>query len=430
MKDINIFQIVVLGGFLVLAVGAVLVFATFQAESNREDVPQLTIWGMLDAGPINQVLSDLDNTVGGLGNVTYVKIDPRVYYDQLVEALATGRGPDLIILDHTALVEHANKIIRIPFETIPVREYKAMFVEEAELLVTSEGLLGLPLRINPMVMYWNRDMFTSAGIAQPPRHWDEFFRIAPQLTRLGEDLKIRKSAIAFGEVRNVTHAKEILSLLMLQAGTPIVDWGRDGLVPVLTQNFGRAEQPAAAALRYYTEFSNPVKTVYSWNRSLRPSRNMFISGDLAVYFGFAGEWLTLQRMNPNLNLALAPVPQLRQTNRRLTYGHMRVLAIPRASRNPGAALRVARLLTSPRAQVLFANTTKLAPVRRDVLASKPTHEYWSVLYDSTLIAKGWLDPNYGRTYQVFQQMVESVTSGRENVSGAVREAEDAIEELL
>ena len=73
------------------------------------------------------------------------------------------------------IVRNQDKIIEIPYDTISGRDFKNTFIEEGEMYLTENGVLGLPFTIDPMVMYWNRDIFQSVGIANPPEFWDELF---------------------------------------------------------------------------------------------------------------------------------------------------------------------------------------------------------------------------------------------------------------
>ena len=46
---------------------------------------------------------------------------------------------------------------------------------------------------DPLVMYWNQDIFTSSGIAQPPKTWTEFLSIIPELSVTDELGTVYKS---------------------------------------------------------------------------------------------------------------------------------------------------------------------------------------------------------------------------------------------
>ena len=426
------FRIVVLVVFVVFAVVGVAIFAGvggFFGSDSGEGAPVL-IWGTLPGAVMTSVLGDLVDARKGFDLVTYVAKDPRTYEADFVEALATGSGPDLLLLPHDLLVSHANKLIAIPYSSFSERAFKDAFIEEGELFLSPQGIIGLPFLVDPMVMYWNRAIFATEGVAKPPAYWDEFFLLAPKMTKRDQASNITRSFVSLGEYGNVTHAKALLSALMMQAGNRIVERGTQGLTSVLTEGAGTSAAGAEAALRFYTEFSNPVKSVYSWNRALPESRQMFLAGDLGVYFGFASELSELRRANPNLNFDVASLPQSRDAADRTTYGRLSALVIPRIASNANAALSAAFALSDAPSLSALTALTGLPPVRRDLLAKTPTDAFQSVFYASALQAKAWLDPNPKETERIFRAMVEGITSGRENISGALRTAHSEISNLL
>ncbi len=426
----DIFQYVLIGIFLALFVGGVIVFATIRAkDAGEEDANQapVVMWGTFSEDTMNAVL----DAAGVKKYTTYRQVAYDSFYNQLLEAIAVGSAPDVIMVDQATLLRLSGKVIPIPFTSYPEQAFLQNFVEGTEVFLNG-AVLALPFSLNPMVMFWNRDTFTNAGLVAPPAYWDEMVALTERFNDIDDNKNIRRSAIAFGEVRNVNNFKYILSTLFLQSGVPIVRWGREGPEPVLRVPPSRedAEEPAVAALRFFTDFSNPARAVYSWNRSLPEARSMFVAGDLAVYFGFLNEYQTIARLNPNLNFDVALMPQVRGTPRRTTFAAVYGFALPKAGRNTAGGFQVMRALAAPAAQAKLSEIAKLPPVRRDMLATQPTTKYWSVAYDSAIIAKTWIDPDYSLTYKTFARMVESVRSGAETLSGAISQAEAELESYV
>lgn len=425
------FRIATIAVFVVFAVVGVIAFSGFGGfGKNNNAIGKVEIWGTVDQGIMNTLLNDIRIKDDSFDKVSYIQKDESTYSNEFVEALASGAGPDLFLLPHNLIVRHKDKIIEIPYKSFSEREFKNTFIEEGELYLTKTGVLGLPFIIDPMVMYWNRDIFQTAGIANPPFYWDELFVLSPKITQRDLASNITRSFVALGEFSNVKSAKEILSALIIQSGNPIVAFQDKDLKSVIRENFGFATSPAAAAVRFYTEFSNPVKSVYSWNRSLPNSKQFFASGDLGIYFGFASELPEIIRINPNLNFDISALPQLRDADRRVTYGKMNAFAIPKASKNPNGAFAVGLSLTNAVNVAAFSGAIGLPPVRRDLLASKPTDAFASVFYDAALISKAWLEPDSAKTDDIFQNMIESVTSGRAQLSEAIKIADEELNLLL
>lgn len=189
--------------------------------------------------------------------------------------------------------------------------------------------------------------------------------------------------------------------------------------------------PGESALNFYTQFSNPAKVFYSWNRSLIDAQTNFTSGDSAYYLGFVSEYNVIKNKNPNLNFGVALVPQSRVSGKTLTFAHLRGVAISRGSKNMGRALALATTLVSKESANSLSQILRLPPARRDLLSQKPANNaVLSVFYDAAIQSKGWLDPGRLATKAIFSEAIESVTSGRARVLDALRKANREIDDLI
>jgi ABC-type glycerol-3-phosphate transport system substrate-binding protein len=265
---------------------------------------------------------------------------------------------------------------------------------------------------------------------RPIAFWDELYTAASALTKRDLAGNITSSTIALGEAVNINNFKEVLSLLLIQAGTPITSFNGESLKPELLNTFNLPTAPGEAALDFYTQFSNPNRSYYSWNRSMTDAQTHFTTGNSAYYLGFASELSVLRSKNPTLNLGVALVPQSRVSGRSVTYGKLRALAISRGTASPGAALAVATALASKETSLALSSILLVPSPRRDVLAEKPTDAIFSVFYDSAIQSRGWLDPQPSNTKTIFQEMVESVTSGRARINEALNRANRELETLM
>lgn len=434
MFNIRPFQIILIGAFAAFAIFGLIFFSLYQS-SNNSDAPgygeRVVIWGTLSRDAFLAVFNEIVNDDRDFQAVQYVEKDARSFDTELVNAIAEGRSPDLIVLKSDSLVMHRAKLRAVSFESIPERDFRDTYVDGAELFVLSDGVYGLPFAVDPMVMYWNRDLFSANGLATPPRTWEELVAtVEPAVTEVGTDLQIQRSTVAFGEYANVRNAKNILSLLFLQSGTEIVAEGDRGYVITLKETAPGGLPPADATLSFYTQFANPAGTEYTWNRSLPLDRSRFTSGELALYFGMGSEYRTIEASNPNLNFDITQVPQGASASIKRGFGTFYAFAIPRASGNPQGAWRAAQVLSGESVSAALATGLNLAPVRRSVVGQGTTDPYRQVLYTAALTARAWLDPSPAASENVFKTMIEDVTSGRSRVSEAVTDAIGRLELLF
>lgn len=422
------FQIIVLIVFGVSIVGAVAAFALFRGSSAGDIT--VVVWGDIPANEFDLMLNTTGLGQNPSEEIVYVEKPSESLGQEFTEALARGAGPDLIILTQDKFWKERPKLLAIPYDNFSERDFKMTFVEEGELFLSPEGAYALPLSIDPMVLYYNRDLLSAAGQARPIAYWDEIYAAALNLSKRNTAGNLVVSTIALGEARNIRHAKDILSLLFLQAGTSITSFADGELSSQISNSYDLPVVPAESALDFYTQFSDPTRAFYSWNRSLIDAQTHFSSGDSAYYIGFASELDTLRNKNPNLNFAIAPIPQSRVSGKIVTLGLLRGVAISRGSRSPGAALSVAMKLVSKENALALSQILALSPARRDLLAERPSDPALSVFYDSALQSKGWLDPDDSATDAIFREAIESVTSGRARTIQAVGQAHDEVEALI
>jgi len=427
------FQIILLGIFGFFIVAGVITFATIRSDSEGSIEP-VTIWGTLEEADIRAVVVAVNEDLSEKLRITYIELREDEFEQELIEALASGEGPDLMFLSQDLILRHSDKVAVIPYESFPERNFKDRFIEEGELYLTPEGTIGLPFSVDPLVMYWNRSLFSNAGIAEPPKFWDEFFQLAQTLTEKDDRGNILKSAVALGTFDNITNAKEIITAMMLQSGTPIVVRRGEGLEVVLRDTFGFPSAPAVSSLRFYTEFADPATSIHSWDRSRPFSKQAFVSGDLAIYFGFASELFELRQKNPNLNFDVALIPQVSTSARDTTYGHMFALSVLKNSSKQGTAFQILGHMTGATAISAWEDSTGLPPVRRDLLSQEldvSADAFRTAFRRSALIAQAFLDPDREETSVIFQDMVEGVISGRSGlVSNAVDAAHARLEALV
>jgi ABC-type glycerol-3-phosphate transport system substrate-binding protein len=433
-KEMSKFQLVLIGLFAFFIVAGLAAFSLIKGNSKAEP-PTIVIWGTLDNATFGYYTQQMALQSGNQYNISYVQKAAENFDSALLEALAIGAGPDAIVASQSSLLKHANKITIIPYETFSDGNFKSTFVQEAELFLTQNGILAMPFSIDPMVMYWNRDIFTNANLSLPPKHWDEFRTIVPRLTKKDASLNITQSAVALGEYQNISYAKDILSVLILQAGNPIVVKSSTGLDSSFAATFNNAIAPANSALTFYTQFADPQKEAYTWNRALPNSKMLFLSGKLGIYFGYASEYKELREKNPYLNFDVTYVPQLRpQQGAQLvstTFGKMHGIAILKASgANTTNTYGAISLLTSQAGFNLWSQISGLPAVRRDALTSKANDASSVVFANSVLWSRGWLDPDHYQTESIYRNMIESVTSGRAFYGDAVVTADQRIQNLL
>ncbi len=428
------FEIALIGVFAIAGMVGIFFLSNYKADPSDEEKlygASVSIWGTLDGQVMDNFLRELTSTNKALEVVTYTQIDPRRFDSELLNAIAEGRSPDLIIMPHTLLVSYRSKLQPISFETVSERTFRDTYIDGAEIFMRSDGMYGIPFAVDPLVMYWNRDVFSSSGLASPPKTWEALVsQTTRAVVRMDEERTLTQSAVAFGEYVNVAHAKDILAMLFMQSGSTIVEEHGDGYSVTLNEGTENALAPGDAVLTFYTQFSTQNKELYSWNRSKNLDRTEFLNGTLGMYFGKGSEMSSLERENANLNFDIAPVPQGSGTTVHRDYGDFYAFAIPRASQNIQGAYAVATFLGNGNNAQMLADGFNFAPVHRVLYESLVTDPSKAVIYQSALISRGWLDPSPKESDDVFRNTIEEVSSGSARLKSVIIDTVQGLESLF
>ncbi len=431
------FQVGVLIFFGVFVFLGVLIFSGAINVGGKKDAAvaavdrSIVLWGIVPESRLESSISFLNKKNPG-SPIKYVEKDVRTYEQELLEAFAFGGLPDMFLMSQDLIFTYEDKIINIPFTYFPEATFDETYVRSAELFKRPEGFLGFPIFSDPLVMYYNQDILETAGFTAPPKYWSDLFTYVPKLTTKNEALEISVSGVAMGEFTNIKNAKEIFMALMLQLNNSVIarDSTRGMYVPILNQGSTVSAQPAIQSLRFYTEFSDPLKTVYSWNKSMKNSLDAFIAGELAIYFGPVSEFRNISSKNPNLNFDVTTIPQVKELSTTITYADVYALAIPRVSPKAQLALSVSAQLANGADTATIISASGFAPIRRDLIAAPNPTKFNKVFNSAALNSRSWMDPNDLKTQETFMNMFENISSGLDTPEDAVKRAERELRLLL
>jgi ABC-type glycerol-3-phosphate transport system substrate-binding protein len=432
-KNSNMVQTVVL---VVFGLGIILGVLFFSGKvklpwdkPKASDGPtgSVTVWGVLPYSQMGGLFDTLEQKYKNL-NLTYVEKKPEAIQTELVEALASGKGPDIFMMRSDQVIENVDRLYIIPFSTYPDTVFKKTFADAGQILLTDKGILGLPLFMNPMVMYYNRDLFTSEFKVAPPTTWDELAQLVPVLTKKDDASKIKQAAVALGAVNNITYPKELLLLKILQEGVAGIYFSPEQQKWATNVDDNNA---LYGSLSWYTGFLNPNNQNYSWNTSLLKDKDMFISGKLAMFFGYPLDLFDIRKKNPNLDFIMAAIPQKSLDARKTNYAELYSLGISKITKNLNGSVGLANILTSKETMGQLFTGGYYAPARRDLLSEKPTdNSDIALVYNSAIISKGFLDPNSKKTSDILLNTVGQINSGIRSVDQSVASVSGGIRDIL
>ena len=192
-------QILILAGagfFIVLIFAAI--GMNMRRNNPAEEQVRLKFWGVEPQAAMDKVIQSY-KTLRPNVQVTYTEVDQAKYENVLVTALASGEGPDVLYLSNRDLWKQINKLYPILPTQMNIVKFRELFPTVAEQdFVSASGsqIFALPLYLDTMAMIYNRDIFDQAGIATPPKTWEEFLKVLPRLRELGAGGQIVRAAAA------------------------------------------------------------------------------------------------------------------------------------------------------------------------------------------------------------------------------------------
>ncbi|MBC7766578.1 extracellular solute-binding protein [Arenimonas sp.] len=430
-KDLNIFQVLTIVVFLVIGIIGIAMFATGKTGIGGSTYKAI-IWGVLPKTSIDAGLESF-SIRGQDPSFTYIEYPEEGFEQAILKAIAEGNGPDAIIFPDYMYYGQMNKLLTIPNTTVTAQDYTNTYLDIARKFTVQGGIKAFPILIDPLVMYYNVNILKSEGILIPPKDWVEFANLTEKVVRKRDNGIIDRAYTALGEYDNIDHAKDILFAMLAQVGVNLsfydIQQGSyvSGLINQVTSS-----RLSREVLIFYTEFANPTKTSYTWNKSFKSSREAFLAGDLAIYFGPGSEVEYMRTRNPNLNFAIASVPQAYQ-DKKVTQAKVYSLGFMVTSKNPNATYQnVMSFFNTFEMNKSLSDSIHLASARRDVLLKSElakTNADVAVINNSAIYAETWLDPDANLTDTILSKMITAVVSGTQNISDAINDASERLDRL-
>jgi ABC-type glycerol-3-phosphate transport system substrate-binding protein len=422
------FQTILIGIFIAAFVFAVLVFSGVikigSSSTTTGLTGQIKIWGSYPQSVVQDYLGSALSANKDL-TIIYEQKDMSTIKNDLIEALADQRAPDIVIADSQHIFSFKDKLYTIPFSTYNERLYRDSFIDGASIFLSKDGVMAVPLTVDPVVLYYNKNLLAGQNYVVPPTTWSGLVQSLPRFVRKDARGVISQTAIGLGESDNINYFKDILSALFLQTGNPIVSVNpTTGLYQqqISTLAEGQDQLTTAKALDFYTSFANQASSTFSWTRTLPSSLDTFLSGKSAFYIGHASELFNIQQRNPNLSFDVTTLFQADGSVRPITYGLFTGASIIKSTPNFTTAYSVLGTLSTKEFAQYIASAVSLPSTRRDLLLEQQKNPYVQAYFKSALASFSWPDPDTEATDNIFRDMIRAVNSGRSSSVQAIYDA--------
>jgi len=382
-----------------------------------------------ESGNVSDLISDYQK-IHPYVTINYRNFTPQEYEIEILKALAQDRGPDILSLHNTWLRKYQYLLSPLPSQvtmqyqisrgtiqketltesrqqnTLTIKDLRALFPDVVyNNEVIDNQIYGLPLSIDSLVLYYNRDLLNNAGLAQPPKNWEQFSDQVIKLTKLDVKGNVLQAGAALGTAQNTERFFDILSLIMMQNNTPMANAQGAPTFNQVPEGYARSVSPAVEALNFYNSFASPGNQVYTWNDQMPNSLNAFMAGKTAFFFGYAYQLAIIKAQAPKLNFAISPAPQI--SDQPVNYANYWVETVTQKSQHQNEAWDfITFITTNTDTNKKFLDASHLPCALRNSIQAQADDIELSPFGSQLLTAKSWYKgKDAQKTEDIFKDMI-------------------------
>ncbi len=423
----------------------------------------LEVWGVFDEADAWKSIIAAYKAAHPNVTINYTKLRYEEYRDKLIRSIAEGKGPDIMAIQNTWLGGFANLLAPMP-DAIKVAqlETQGTLRKETVLVSTSESTMSmkilkknflptvvadvvmpyketeesdpvdkiyaLPMGVDTLGLFYNQDLFSAAGIPQPPATWTDFQQAVKTLTKLDPAGAIIQSGVGLGTGNNVERSSDILSVLMMQNGVHMIDERGRPIFNDIPKGTASGVNPSVDAIRFYTDFANPTKEVYTWNKDQPSSLEAFVNGKAAMFIGYSYHLPIIYTLAPKLNVGIAPLPQISTVGdvRQVNYASYWAEGVSRNSKFQDYAWSFILFATSQDNVQSYLTKAGKPTALRSLIANQLNDESLGVFAQQLLTAQTWYrGKDIDAAEKGMNQLITDVLLGT-----AYKEPEDAVDNAI
>ena len=298
-------------------------------------------------------------------------------YQKVLTSVAGNDGPDIIAMSASRIPQFADEGLFMPVDDFyedPAHDTEAIATAAVEASMYDGANYGVPVNYAPMMMYYNKDLFTAAGLdpEAPPTTWDEFAAMVPQLSvDENGDGKPEQYAIALADHETVPIFPSLL-------------WGTGGGIVSEDGTTSQLDSPESLeALEYWVDLvrnqqASPV------GLSGADADKLFQTGKAAIEI--VGPWMTTGFDEAGLNYGL--VKPFAGPSSDAILADVVSMGIPSNASDEvkQAAYEFFAYWNSPEGQVTWANGSGFPPTRADV-AEQVTESPYPAIFGAPDVAE-------------------------------------------
>jgi len=261
----------------------------------------LNVWGLWENSEVIDALAQKYQEIHPNVKINYEDrsiLKPADYKESVYTRLTqeNSSAGDIVFVHNSWVPAIKDNLEPAPDSLMTADKFNSSFYPVAsQSAVFSGKVYAMPLYYDGLALVYNKKHFADINQSAPPASWEEFRRLALELTIRGSGGLVRGGA-AIGGVTNIEFAGDIIGLLFSQANLSIP---------------GDLDEKAAQdAMSFYTNFLLVDKV---WDEKLPEASAAFTQEKASMIFVPSWNLLDILDARPdwalNGNIGVAPVPQ-------------------------------------------------------------------------------------------------------------------------
>jgi len=382
--------------------------------------------------------------------INFVNKDLADYETQSLNALAQGSGPDIWVIPNVQMPRHYQKLIPIPdnfFNTTNTKIANADYFKKSWAPVTYTDnvidgkVYGVPLYVDTLALYVNTQLWDAAHSAyrkanatntsfddslfrHGPVTWNEFLAELPYLT-IKDGANIKQAGAAVG-TSLTPNSVDLLSLLMIQNGATMID-PSEHAARFNTFRMDQKNNPiykGTFALQFFTSFSDPSKSTYTWSDGMGDPYQSFMNGKTAMLFDYETFTQTLKQKAPTLPYTVYAMPQVKDGTE-YNYASYWTTTVTNNCKHPDVAWDFLTTLAS------HPTSYDRASKRTSALYTNEQYTFYDVFLSQVMTATNWNKGKYPeRVDAIMKELINSVAAQHLPAQSSIDSAATSVTELL
>jgi len=388
----------------------------------------LTFWNGQTGpdGPAMIQVIDAFNASQSDVQITNVTMPWDQLYQKYLAAASTSDGPQILAIDSGHIAQYAQTGAILPTDDFYTNsaniDVSVLPTASMDATKYQGGSYGVPMDIAPLMVYYNKTMFSAAGVdpAQAFSSWDALAQAAQKLTIMGSGGTPKQYGMALPEHDTVP----IYPMLLWGNGGGVVS--TDGKTSML------GDQNSIDAMNYWADLVLKHK-VSPVGLGGADADALFQSGKAAM--DITGPWMTSGFQQAGIDFGvIAPAPGPKA---QVTAASVETFAVSAQASDAEkqAAYKFFAFWLRADSQVTWANGSGYPPIRTDVPASQITNPLTAAFGDPALLQSsqvylGGIPSASSIDSDVFVPTLEKVLNGQGTADSLFPPASQQIQSKL